>query len=849
MWFESAAAYAFGPFADERLDFAPGMNVIWGLNEAGKSTWHAALLAGLCGRKRGRGRSSPSEQAFAERHRPWDGGPWEAGVTVRLANGRQVELRHDLDGRSKCTAVDAAVGRDVTGELDLIFDGAPDGARLVGLDRKTFPAIGCVRQADLLGVRDDPGLLSDLLQRAAATSNADATAAAALRRLEGFRHENVGVDQVNAVKPLRRAVERVARARDAAAIAREQHERHLQLAEEVERLEARADDAARALRVYRARRLAERAEAASTRAARAVQLAARFPDGAPPSVAAGASLADNVVEALAAWRSAPLPSPLQGETADELEARLRALPAMPRGDLEPSLEVQQAWAQLRAAEIALESHRANQPSPAEPGALTGARPGKTDAPSGTGGALALAAGGALAVLGAAVFLAGLRVPGLLLVLVGAGALLWQVARSRGAGGARVAVDTAAMAAALSAREAESWRRDESDLAQRRDRAADALRAALSARGEDPSGDLAGALATYQAGCRERAEQARAAAGRGDLERSLDGRRELERAFEEASARRRGASEALRAVAGRCGVPAGSDAEAAAALEAWQRRHAEERQQREQAAGDWAELQALLGGGSPDDLQADAERARAAALSAAEGLSPGEMAALELGSDPDGREAALAGAAQAASEALGVARGKLAESAARAASVAEAEEELAAAQAELERVRELDRILELTHRFLEAAQDRVHRDIAPVLASAVRRRLPLVTAGRYRDARVDPQSLEVRVSTDRGVWRKASLLSHGTAEQVYLLLRVALAERLTKPGEACPLLLDDVTAHADGERTGAILAALHEISRERQVVLFSQEAEVLAWAEQHLSEPLDRLQRLAVAPAR
>ncbi len=85
-------------------------------------------------------------------------------------------------------------------------------------------------------------------------------------------------------------------------------------------------------------------------------------------------------------------------------------------------------------------------------------------------------------------------------------------------------------------------------------------------------------------------------------------------------------------------------------------------------------------------------------------------------------------------------------------------------------------------------------------------------------------------------RDAALLSHGTAEQVYLLLRIALADQLTRPGELSPLILDDPTPHFDTERTLAVLDLLLQVSEERQVILFSQEPEILAWAERHLTGP-------------
>jgi uncharacterized protein YhaN len=61
---------------------------------------------------------------------------------------------------------------------------------------------------------------------------------------------------------------------------------------------------------------------------------------------------------------------------------------------------------------------------------------------------------------------------------------------------------------------------------------------------------------------------------------------------------------------------------------------------------------------------------------------------------------------------------------------------------------------------------------------------------------------------------ASQVSHGTKEQIYLLLRMAMARHLTQPKEICPLLLDDVTVQSDAERTKGILSLLKAVSQER-----------------------------------
>ena len=180
-------------------------------------------------------------------------------------------------------------------------------------------------------------------------------------------------------------------------------------------------------------------------------------------------------------------------------------------------------------------------------------------------------------------------------------------------------------------------------------------------------------------------------------------------------------------------------------------------------------------------------------------------------------------ARVAAQRLAAAEGSLEERRAAGPDVAGAEEALAQARTEEGRVRGLDDTLARTRAFLEAAQARAHRDIAPALADAVRRRLPAVTAGRYTDVIVDPADLHVEVCGADRRWRRAELLSHGTAEQVYLLLRIALVEHLARPGEPCPLILDDVVVHADAERAGWLLDLLREVARDRQVVLFTTKA--------------------------
>ncbi len=183
------------------------------------------------------------------------------------------------------------------------------------------------------------------------------------------------------------------------------------------------------------------------------------------------------------------------------------------------------------------------------------------------------------------------------------------------------------------------------------------------------------------------------------------------------------------------------------------------------------------------------------------------------------------------------------------SVPEAEEELAAATEDLDRIRALDATLQTTIALLSSAQERVHRDIAPLLAATLTRWLPHITDGRYTDATVNPATLQVKVCGPDRNFRPAERLSHGTAEQIYLLLRTALTQHLTAGHDSCPLLLDDVTVQADSIRTAQVLTLLHKISDERQVIVFAQQDQVAQWARENLTSERDAFVELAPVPVR
>ena len=139
-------------------------------------------------------------------------------------------------------------------------------------------------------------------------------------------------------------------------------------------------------------------------------------------------------------------------------------------------------------------------------------------------------------------------------------------------------------------------------------------------------------------------------------------------------------------------------------------------------------------------------------------------------------------------------------------------------------------------LIEEAARRVHREVAPRLAASVAGRLALLTEGAYDEVHVDADRFAVRLhSRGRPDLVPVEHVSHGTRDQVGLLLRLALTEVLGEAGEPVPLLLDDPLLSSDPRRRRTAVEFLLRLSADTQVLLTTADPSV---AEQVAASGLD-----------
>ena len=146
------------------------------------------------------------------------------------------------------------------------------------------------------------------------------------------------------------------------------------------------------------------------------------------------------------------------------------------------------------------------------------------------------------------------------------------------------------------------------------------------------------------------------------------------------------------------------------------------------------------------------------------------------------------------------------------------------QLQLDQVNGRIRKLEDTYAALTVALDtlaqaklELQRRFAPRIANRAKELMAAMTGGRY-DRLTLAEDLSLHAGAEQedtlheALWR-----SDGTVDQLYLALRLAVAEELTPEA---PLVLDDALVRFDDQRMKAALSILIQEAETRQVILFS-----------------------------
>jgi hypothetical protein len=779
-----------------RFKLDPQLTIVGGPNESGKSTLHTALRVALCGLDLpNRGRMPKETEEVLRRFRPWQGGDFRVEAEIEL-DGHGYRFVRDLDQPDNSQVFDLVKGGDVTDQFRR--GRTVDVSVGLGMSRDAFLAVSTVAQDQLLSLTG--AALQEDLQRAAATSGSDGTARSAIDLLQRWRQDHIRGDRTT-TKPL-----------DRNQIPKELELAEIKLEKAIELRRQLAQDLGSKDALQ-----AELTEVEATTAAKELEWKTAELAEIQADLAAVAEI-DKELQATPELRLPKDPATLRAsatgvrglaEQWQEAEAKVAALAPVDK-DLE-RLSQQSAPSELAFLVGALE-----QPLPPLPARSD--LPGRLDLLDRRKVALYRWSSDLLAVLGGAagVFLVAfgvsrsggasipLVVAGLvLLVLIGVGFFALQ-------GRLRLALAVGGFSSMGQMRRAAHTQDPEMVRAT-------AIRNKVEAERSQANKRLAdlGIAQVDVEHLQQLAEQLPA------TQEALQ-----ERATWTTTAQR--FREELVARAKRVGINGNDPGKLATELSSALRTLDEAEDARRQRSELEARRAQRLGGREvralsrrADELTKELTRLGATAEPLASGL-----ASEELRQEYD---QARARRDQVRDRLLPL-QGRLEEQLKESGDVAGLEEQVAELRQEVARLTRAEAAVKLAISELELAEGLVHNDLAPILAQGLGDWLPVITNQRYQQVWVNPSDLSMHVcAQDSDAQIRVEDLSQGTREQIYVALRTVLAKALSPKGEAVPLFFDDPFVSADDARCMALLDTFRELSKSTQVVIFSHESRVGAWA--------------------
>ena len=147
----------------------------------------------------------------------------------------------------------------------------------------------------------------------------------------------------------------------------------------------------------------------------------------------------------------------------------------------------------------------------------------------------------------------------------------------------------------------------------------------------------------------------------------------------------------------------------------------------------------------------------------------------------------------------------------------AQKQLNQVNSRIEHLEETYGALIIAQETLAAARAELQRRFAPRITRKAQELLGRMTGGRYHSVTMrDDFSLQAGAMQEEtlhdALWR-----SDGTMDQLYLSLRLAVAEELTPHA---PLILDDALVRFDDARMRAAVSILQELAKTKQVICFT-----------------------------
>ena len=155
-----------------------------------------------------------------------------------------------------------------------------------------------------------------------------------------------------------------------------------------------------------------------------------------------------------------------------------------------------------------------------------------------------------------------------------------------------------------------------------------------------------------------------------------------------------------------------------------------------------------------------------------------------------------------------------------------ETDLEALRTELEAALGRWRVNFLAAHLIRETLARFTQERQPMVLAEASQMFEHVTEGRYVRVQRSMEEEGIVVIESDGRVKAPDELSRGAAEQLYLCLRLALAEEFARRAEPVPLVMDDVLVNFDAARRRSTAELLLDFAERHQILLFTCHEEIV-----------------------
>ncbi len=121
-------------------------------------------------------------------------------------------------------------------------------------------------------------------------------------------------------------------------------------------------------------------------------------------------------------------------------------------------------------------------------------------------------------------------------------------------------------------------------------------------------------------------------------------------------------------------------------------------------------------------------------------------------------------------------------------------------------------------MIQTSAQTIEENFAPIISEHIKSYLSTFTLNRYQDIKVSKQLTFKVYDTRYQSLESKTHFSEGTKDQVYFAMRLGILDALKHA--SMPLLLDDAFANFDAERLKSALETLSTMTKNRQILLFT-----------------------------